>query len=131
MAAQKENLEVDSAAAGSQPIEVITENGFSIVRPGEGDGPRRLPEGEYVFIVRDPHGSELEITVGLDPEVVIEIIARSRGRLAGNSSYWICCAERHLAEYLWENDTCPIDGKLRVEQLTLEDLNLGTRWGTT
>ena len=132
MAVKKENAEVDSAAARSRPIELITENGFSIVRPGESDGQSRAPEGAYVFMVSDPEGSEqLEITVGFDPEVVTEIIGRSRGRLAGNSSYWICCAERRLAEYLWENDTCPPDGKLRVEQLTLQDLNLATRWGTT
>jgi hypothetical protein len=131
MAAQKENLEVDSAAAGSQPIELITENGFSIVRPGESDWPRRSPEGGYVFIVRDPQGSKLEITVSIDQQAVNEITLRSRGRISSESSYWIVCAERHLAEYLWENDKYPPDGKLRVEQLTLEDLNLGTRWGTT
>ncbi|PYS85288.1 MAG: hypothetical protein DMF70_04505 [Acidobacteria bacterium] len=131
MAAQKENLEVDSAAARGRPIELITENGFSIVRPGEGDGPMPAPEGTYVFMVSDPEGSEREIAVSIDQQAVSEITLRSGGRLSSNSSYWICCAERHLAEYLWENDTCPPDGKLRVEQLTLQDLNLATRWGAT
>jgi len=46
------------------------------------------------------------------------------------STYWICCAERHLAEYLWKNNNYPPDETLRVEQLTLEDLNLGIRWET-
>ena len=131
MAAQKENVEVDSAAAGSRPIELITENGFSIVRPGEGDGLSRPPEGSYVFMVSDLEGAECEITVSIDHQAVNEITLRSRGRISSESSYWICCAERHLAEYLWENDTCPTDGKLRVEQLTLADLNLAIRWGTT
>ena len=131
MAVKKENAELDSAAAGSRPIELITENGFSIVRPGESDGPMPAPEGRYVFMVSDPEGSELEITVSIDQQAVNEITLRSRGRISSESSYWICCAERHLAEYLWENDNYPTDGKLRVEQLTLEDLNLGTRWGTT
>lgn len=131
MAVKKENLEVDSAAARCRPIELITENGFSIVRAGESDGPRRAPEGRYVFMVRDPEGSEREITVGIDQQAVNEITLRSRGRISDESSYWICCAERHLAEYLWENDNYPPDGKLRVEQLTLEDLNLAIRWQTT
>ena len=131
MAVKKENAELDTAAARSRPIELITENGFSIVRPGEGDGLSCAREGTYVFMVSDPEGSELEITVGIDQQVVNEITLRSRGRISSESSYWIVCAERHLAEYLWENDNYPPDGKLRVEQLTLEDLNLGTRWETT
>ncbi len=130
MAVKKENAELDSAAARCRPIELITENGFSIVRPSESDGPKRAPEGTYVFMVSDPEGSELEITVGIDQKAVNEVTLRSRGRISSESSYWICCAERHLAEYLWENNNYPPDGKLRVEQLTPEDLNLAIRWET-
>ena len=131
MAVQKEHLEVDVAALRCRPIELITENGFSIVRANEGDGPTRATEDGYVFIVRDPQGSEREITLGIDQHAVNEITQRSRGRVAKESSYWICCAERHLADYLWEVDSYPPDGKLTVEQLTLEDLNLANRWGRT
>lgn len=131
MAAQEENVEVDSAAARSRPIELITENGFSIVRPGESDGPRRAPESRFVFIVSDPEGSELEIAVGLDQKAVNEVALRSNGRISIESSYWIVCAERHLAEYLGENDRCPPDGTLQIELLTLKDLNLATRWETS
>jgi hypothetical protein len=131
MSAQKENAELDSDAARWRPIELITENGFSIVRPGESDEPRRTPEGGYVFRVSDPEGSEHEVTVSIDRPAVNEITLRSRGRISGESSYWIACAERHLAEYLWENDNYPPHGTLAVEQLTLDDLNLAVRWGTT
>lgn len=131
MAVQKETLEVDSAAACCRPIELITENGFSLVRPGESDGPRHAPEGRFLFMARDPEGSELEIAVGIDQQAVNEITLRSSGRISDESSYWICCAERHLAEYLSENDNYPPDGKLRVEQLTPEDVNLAIRWGRT
>jgi len=131
MAVKKENLEVDSAAARCRPIELITESGFSIVRTGERDATRPAPQGRYVFMVRDPEGSEREITVRIDQQAVNEITLRSGGRISSESSYWICCAERHLAEYLWENDSYPPDGKLLVEQLTLEDLNLAIRWQAT
>ena len=131
MAVKKENAELDTAAARSRPIELITENGFSIVRPGERDEPRRAPDGSYVFMVGDPEGSEREITVSIDQQAVNEITLRSRARISSDGSYWVVCAERHLAEYLWENDNYPPDGKLRVEQLTLEDLNLAIRWETT
>ena len=130
MAVKKENLEIDSAAVVCRPIELITENGFSIVRPGERHGTKPAPDGRYVFMVRDPEGSEREITVGIDQQAGNEITLRSRGRISSESFYWICFAERHLAEYLWENDNYPPDGKLRVEQLTLEDVNLAIRWGT-
>jgi hypothetical protein len=131
MAVKKEDLEVDSAAARCRPIEFITENGFSIVRIGENDATKRAPDGRYAFIVRDPEGSEREITLGIDQQAVNEITRRSRGRISSESSYWICCAERHLAEYLWENENYPPDGKLSVEQLLLDDLNLAIRWGAT
>ena len=131
MAVKKENAELDSKAARSRPIELITENGYSIVRPGESDGPGRALEGTYVFMVTNPEGSEREITVGIDQQAVNEITLRSGGRISSESSYWIVCAERHLAEYLWKNNNYPPDGKLRVEQLTLEDLNLAARWGAT
>jgi len=131
MAVKKEKLEVDSAAARCRPIEFITENGFSIVRTGESDGTRAAPEGRHVFMVSDPEGSELEITVRIDQKAVNEIALRSSGRISDESSYWVSCAERNLAEYLWKNADFPPDGKLRVEQLTLEDLNLAIRWEAT
>ena len=128
MTVKKENLEVDRAAARCRPIELLTENDFSVVRVGECDGPGRAPGGRHVFMVRDPQGSELEITVDIDQQVVNEILLRSRERISNTSSYWINCAERHLAEYLGENHIYPPDGKLTVDQLTPEDLCLAIRW---
>ena len=131
MAVKKENLEVETAAARVRPIELITENGFSIVRVSELDGATPSPERRYEFVVGDEQGNQMEITVEIDGKVVSEITLRSRGRISSQSSYWICCAERHLVEYLWETDSCPPNGRLTVEELTLEDLNLANRWGRT
>lgn len=131
MVVNKEELENDSEAARYRPIELITENGFSIVRAPDADSASAPAVCEYTFVVRDPNAYELEITVGFDPEVVNEVIVRSRGRLSRNSSYWICCAERHLATYLWENDDYPPEATLKVELLTPHDLDLARRWGTS
>ena len=128
MALKKENLEVDGAAECCRPIELIIENGFSIVRASELDGARPSIAGKYEFVVRDAQGNELEITVEIDGRVVIEVTLRSRGRISSQSSYWICCAERHLADYVWENDCCPSDERLRVGRLTAKDINLAIRW---
>lgn len=131
MAVKKEQLEVDTATARCRPIELITENGFSIVRATEFDGRRPLPAGKYEFVVGDAHGNQREITVEIDGKVVLEITLRSQGRISSQSSYLICCAERHLADYLWENDSYPPDQRFRVECLTARDVNLANRWKTT
>ena len=130
MAVKKEELEVDSAAARSRPIELITENGFSIVRATEIGGANPSAH-EYMFVVRDPHDYELEIMVGIDQAAINEVLLASRGRISSESSYWVACAERHLAEYLGEHDDYPPDATLRVELLTPRDLNLVHRWETT
>ena len=114
----------------SRPIELLTENGFSIVRLCEIDN--SIPAFGFMhrFLVRDPDGFELETTVGIAEGVAQELASRSRGRLTADSSYWVCCAERHLAEYLCEQEDYPADARLVVDQPSLDDLNLARRWGT-
>ena len=129
MAVKKEELE-DTAAARSRPIELITENGFSIVRTTKSDGASPVAD-EYLFVVRDQQGDGRQVIVGIDRGAIMEVWLASRGRISSESSYWVACAERHLAEYLWERDDYPPDATLRVELLTLRDLNLVHRWETT
>jgi hypothetical protein len=118
----------DTSAQARRPIEYLTENGFSIIRCCDVD-PSFLMDGpEHRFIVRDTDGYELEITVDILPGAVAEVVGRSRGRISPASSYWLACAERHLAEYLWEHDDYPADGTLKVEELTLDDIDLTRRW---
>ncbi|SRR6266436_933278 len=131
MAVEKDHLEVDGGAERCRPIELITENGFSIVRADELDGVRLSPDRIFVFVVCDPHGYELEIRVEIALAAISEIAFRSRCLISTESSYWVACAERHLADYLWEHDDYPADGTLRVDLLTPRDLNLAHRWGTT
>ena len=108
-------------------IEYLTENGFSLIRLSDPNSIPTIPD-KFDFLVRDPHGYELEITVSIDQSIYGEVARRSRGRISTKSSYWICCAERHLATYLWENDDYPPDARLDVDQLTLDDLDLARRW---
>ena len=125
--AQNRNPIPAECYAVQRSIEYLTENEFSIIRLSGLNG---IPEasGEYDFLVRDPHGYELEIKVEIDPSIVWEVTRRSRGRILRQSAYWLCCAERHLATYLWENEDYPPDARLRVDQLTLEDLDHARRW---
>jgi hypothetical protein len=111
-----------------QPIELQTENGFSIIRRCDVDKSSSIGGATHSFIVRDPYGYELDITVEITDASVAEIINRSRGRLTMASSYWISCAERHLATYLWEQEDYPPDAKITVDYLTPDDLDLALRW---
>src|SRR5713226_3883166 len=128
MAVKKEQLVHDSAAACQRPIELITENGFSIVRTSEVDGSSTPAAGPHTFLVRDPYGYELDIAVAIDRPAVLEVFRRSAGRISAENSYWICCAERHLPDYLFAEDDYPPDACMKVERLTPDDLDLATRW---
>ena len=118
----------ESSQATRNPIEYQTENGFAIIRLCDVDQSIPRVGTKHSFIVRDPHGYELDISVDITDAAVAEVVRRSRGRLTLESSYWISCAERHLAEYLWENEDYPPDGKLTVDQLSIDDLDLARRW---
>ncbi len=98
------------------------------MRTDEVDGARPAIS-EYTFLVRDRDGYELDIAVGIDPLVVLEVFKRSEGRISTDSSYWISCAERHLAEYLFTEDDYPPDARISVNQLSPDDCDLAIRWG--
>ncbi len=130
MSQSRNQLATEYCAVEHRPIEYLTENGFSIMRLCEIDDSIPAVGLVHGFLVRDPDGFELEITVEVADGVAQELASRSRGRLTADSSYWVCCAERHLAEYLCEQEDYPADAALFVDQPSLDDLNLARRWGT-
>lgn len=111
-----------------RPIEYLTENGFSIIRLSDIDKSIPAVGATHEFLVGDPHGYELQITVQISSDAIAEVGGRSRGRISNESSYWISLAERHLANYLWENDDYPPEAKLEVNDLTIDDIDLVRRW---
>lgn len=119
----------DVRPARHEGIQYLTENGFGIVRRCDVDD-SIWPGGlEQCFIVRDPDGYELDITVRFDTQAAAEVIHRSRHRITFESSFWVNAAERHLAEYLWEHNDYPPEAQLTIEGLTLDDIDLAIRWG--
>ncbi len=100
-------IEREQSPARVQPIELQTENGFSIIRRCDVDKSSSNGGATHSFIVRDPYGYELDITVDITDASVAEIISRSRGRLTVASSYWIACAERE-ADLPEHNNVSPI-----------------------
>jgi len=123
-------LKSESPQIRPNPIQLQTENGFSIVRRCDLDEQSSINGTEHCFVVRDPYGYELDITVDISEASIGEVISRSRGRITLASTYWINCAERHLADYLSETDDYPPDGRITVDYLTPDDLDLARRWST-
>jgi hypothetical protein len=131
MAAQSERVLPDADQDEVRPIELLTENGFSIFRLWEIEAAPIPTAGSYEFLVRKADGIERKLLVEIAHEVVSQIEIHTRGRILLSNSFWIWCAERHLAIHLWEYDECPGDGKLRIEVLTPADFNLSIRWERT
>jgi hypothetical protein len=118
---------VRDAEDSSDPIEFITENGFVIVRPWESGRWPTPAVGTCRFAVTDGF-IEREVTVEISRDVVSEISLRTRSRVQLSSSFWICCAERHLANYVTAHADFPEEDKLVVEKLDREDIVLAVRW---
>jgi hypothetical protein len=115
----------------SEAIEYVTDNGFSIVRPWESGYAPKPTGGACRFAVTDEAGREHQVNVKISERLISEIALRTRGRIHLSSSFWICCAERHLANYVWERDEFPVSDNLTVENLDPEEVMLALRWGAS
>jgi len=45
------------------------------------------------------------------------------------SSFWICCAERQLANHIEEHGDCPPDNQLRIDECDAEEIMTAIEWG--
>jgi hypothetical protein len=129
--AQQANLTIHSYDDEQNSIEFLTENGFVIVRPWEANDAVAPEEGAFRFRVQDPAGIEREISVGISNRLLTETALRTRGRIEAANKFWICCAERRLANYLMEQDEFPPANEMMIETLDREDVLLRIRWGKT
>ena len=129
MNAQLQNSLPESSPADTRPIELLTENGFAISRLWEINRMPPPSDGNYPFNVSDPQRRERVVAVEIADDAVVQIELRTRLRILLSSSFWICCAERHLATYVYENDDYPPSGRLRVEQLSADECMSAIRWG--
>ena len=127
----KRTLQMDreNSRTWRRPIELQTENDFCIIRRCDLDEQSSPTGTEHCFVVRDRDGYELEITVSFSESAIAEAVRRSDGRLMSESAFWVTCAERHLADYLWENDDYPPDARITIERLTPDDIDLVQRCG--
>jgi hypothetical protein len=117
-------------SAHSRPIELLTENGYSIVRPWEFNQIPAPTNGIYSFLVQREQDLEREVIVTIAAELFADISLQTRGKISRSCSFWICCAERHLANYLWEQDAYPPGNTLTIDYLDPDDVMSAVNWGT-
>jgi DNA-binding response OmpR family regulator len=108
-------------------IHTITMNGFEILRPDDLDDAVSTEPGERVFRVKNPRGWEREVVVEIPDEVVSYAERMTRRHLPADNSFWTQRAERALATYLWNEGRFP-DHRLRLNDLTAEELDVAARW---
>ena len=130
MSAQTKQNSPDDLAANDRPIELLTENGYVIVRSWEIDHTPAPTNARYRFLIQKEQDLEREVVVTIAPEIFADICLRTRGRILQSCSFWIGCAERHLADYLWEKDDFPDGNLLAVDYLNPDDIISAVNWKT-
>ena len=128
MRAENEKPIADELPADVRPIEFVTENGFSILRPWELDGVSLPTTRTLHFLVRRSECKDQGVVVEVSDDVLRQLSIRVQRRILSCMLFWVCCAERHLAIYLWEKDECPPGNKLVVQHLDPEEIILAARW---
>lgn len=123
-----EGAGTNDSANFARPIEFLTENGFVIVRRWEADGSSAPTNASFCFLVRDPADTEYQVTVEISNQLIKETEFATRRRIQVSSSFWIYCAEGHLADYLEEHEHVPDNNTLTLEILNCEAVMLAFRW---
>ena len=109
-------------------IELVTENGFHIIRACElASAPANVPY-VHCFIVRDLFEREREVVVEFAPAARAQLERSSRRRLAPDCFFWLECAERALAAYLWAQDALPPGARLVLQEVCLNEFELARCW---
>ena len=129
MSEQTNHSSHDDLEAQSRPIELLTENGYLIVRSWEIKGMPAPSAGTYSFRVQQEQKLEREIVVTIAAELFADLFRQTRGKISNSHSFWICCAERHLANYLWEKEDYPPGDRLAVDYLDPDDVMSAVNWG--
>jgi DNA-binding response OmpR family regulator len=106
-------------------IETITMNGFTILDPDEGQW--HLPE-QRRFTVLDPTGSQHEVVVQIDKDV-LDYVERITGRrLPFTSSFWTAQSRRLLSDYLWSKGEAPPMKFLVLKEIGRDEVVIADRW---
>lgn len=106
-------------------VEIMTLNGFRVVRPHVPPDPAR---GEHVFeVTHFPQGVMTRVVVRIDPEAVARVERLTHRNLKPGGSFWRGQAERLLSAYLWSEGKTPELG-LTVHDISRDDIDVAAAW---
>jgi hypothetical protein len=128
MAVEKEHLATGNTASQRSHIEVVTENGFCIARACDLEISGSDSASKCHFIVGLSFGGVRSVRLKFSDAAIAMAQGQRQTLLSLTSSFWLYCAERHLATYIWENNGCPSAGHLTIDSLSTEDLLMASRW---
>ena len=110
------------------PIARLTLNGFRLWRAPGVEGAQSGDLSRRRFVVQHPDGQEQDVVVEIVPEV-IGFVERATGRhLSLDNSFWSWESEQVLNNYLWNEGKVPPGGRLTIERMDRDDLQVATRW---
>jgi CheY-like chemotaxis protein len=108
------------------PVEAVTLNGFRIVAAKASSA---AADGAHAFRVRHfADGTESTVTVSINPEAVARVARLSGRTLEPGGAFWRRQAERLLAGVLWSEGRVPEDGRVIVQDVSREDLDMAASW---
>jgi len=106
-------------------VEMVTLNGFRIVRPVEAADPA---SGEHAFdVTHFPAGITKRVVVQIDPEAVARVERLTHRQLRPGGAFWRGQAERLLSAYVWSEGRAPDDG-LTVHDISRDDIDVAAAW---
>jgi DNA-binding response OmpR family regulator len=116
-----------SAPLHDQPaIETLTMNGFRIVPVATTPG---TDTGERTFrVTQFASGAESTVTVSIDPAAVERVERLSRRSLKPGGAFWRNQVERRLAAFLWNEGRIPDNGRLKVDDVSRDDIDVAASW---
>jgi CheY-like chemotaxis protein len=112
----------------SPPIETITLNGFEIIRPTDAGASIRTKPDEHGFIVKSPDKRQFQVVVQIDEAAIGFVERLTHRRLPANNSFWTYAAERFLSDYLWKEGKVPPGGRLKLKEISREEMLTAGRW---
>ena len=106
-------------------ILTLTMNGFRIenASPAVAASP-----SDHVFMVTRPDGKSERVTVTIDAAALSRVARLTRRDLAPSGAFWRRQAERRLADYLWSEGRVPDGGRLTVDDVSRNDVDIAVAW---
>ena len=128
MAVEKTRITARNRIRPSAHIEIVTENGFCITRARDLKVSGSDSASECHFIVGIASAGIRSVRVKFTEAAIAMAQRQGSAPLSLTNSFWLHCAERHLAKYVWEHNECPPDGLLTIDSLSPKDLPSVSHW---